>query len=108
MTEPVPQKERPISDIPRDGALRVWHIPLLGVPPFYVPVLTVDAAKLVLVTLAEYDLFCLEQGVRPEDFSNMSGLDVYAGGTWMDWEDPETGEDIWRVIADEDGLETAL
>jgi hypothetical protein len=61
---------------------------------FYQDVQTLVEGKLLLDTLARYDLFQLEHNVKP-DFSNAGGLQYYdeQGGEWLDWYD-EDGEDI--------------
>ena len=61
---------------PKEGDLRVWHIPQVPMDPYHVPVANVKEAKLVLVTLARYDTFQLENNVKP-DYCNAQGLERY-------------------------------
>jgi len=75
-----------------EGQLRVWHIPQVPMHSFYVYVNTIQEGKLVLDTLAYYDLFQLKYNIKP-DYSNAGGLQVYEKGEWCDWEDKE-GNDI--------------
>lgn len=76
----------------KEGQLRVWHIPQLPMHSFRVYVSSPKEAKLVLETLAIYDLFQLEYKIKP-DYSNAQGLEVYEGNEWTDWQDEE-GNDI--------------
>jgi len=75
----------------KKGQLRVWHIPQVPMHPFLIYVSSITEAKLVLVTLAEYDLFQLEYKIKP-DYSNVQGLEVFNesdDGNWTEWEDEE-------------------
>jgi hypothetical protein len=72
--------------------LRVWWIPQIPMTPFYVPVKSTDEAKLILETLANYDIFQFEINVKP-DYSNTGGLEVLVDGEWEEWEN-EDGEGI--------------
>lgn len=85
------------------GDLRVWHIPQIPMQGFYVYVKKLEQAKLIIDTLAEYDLFQLKHNVKP-DYSNASGLQVYSPrdprypdvpvpGVWEEWESAH-GENI--------------
>jgi hypothetical protein len=77
----------------KNGQLRVWHIP--QVPSsiqFFVYVKTIQEAKLIVNTLAYYDLYQFEHKIKP-DYSNASGLEVYEKGEWIPWED-EYGSNI--------------
>lgn len=89
------------------GDLRVWWIPQVPGKAFHVPVKSVDEAKLVLATLARYDLFQLENRIKP-DFCNAGGLEVCEelgdspGGTtqfeWCEWsnEDGDSIDDVMK------------
>jgi hypothetical protein len=78
---------------PTHGDLRVWHIPQVPMRPYHVPVPTVIEAKLVLNTLADYDLFQLANRIKP-DFASAQGLEVFdttdtedgPDGSWLEWE----------------------
>lgn len=99
-----------MSTAPVKGDLRIWHIPQVPGKAFHVAVRTVDEAKLLLVTLADYDLFQLENNIKP-DYCNVSGLQVYEpelnsepdDDGWFDWHDPETDDNIWELIRSERG-----
>ncbi|KKN07676.1 hypothetical protein LCGC14_1064490 [marine sediment metagenome] len=81
------------------GDLRVWWIPQVPMKAFRVPVKDTEQAKLILNTLAQYDLFQWRNNIKP-DFSNTGGLEVYVASIdgentpgWEEWENEE-GEDI--------------
>lgn len=76
------------------GELRVWWIPQLGMENvFYESVETPKEAKKILDAFARYDLFQLENNVKP-DFANAGGLEVFEDGEWCEWYDEESGESI--------------
>lgn len=77
---------------PKDGNLRVWHIPQVPGRPFIVEVETPHIAKQIINLLAEYDLFQFEHRIKP-DYTNASGLEVFEGGEWTEWYS-EDGENI--------------
>jgi hypothetical protein len=84
------------------GDLRVWWIPQVPMQPFYVPVKDIKDAKLILDTLARYDLFQFKNHIKP-DYSNAGGLQVYSDDIddeetsgWEEWEN-ENGENIDEV-----------
>jgi hypothetical protein len=79
--------------------LRVWWIPQIPMEAFYVPVKSIDEAKLVLDVLARYDLFQFETDVKG-DYSNAGGLEVWDGQEWWAWHDAD-GNDIDEVIYNE-------
>lgn len=70
--------------------LRVMHYPQVPCEGFEVKVDSIQQAKLIMDTLAFYDLFQLEQNIKP-DFSNFTSLEMYENGEWTDWADEETG-----------------
>lgn len=73
--------------------LRVWHIPQVPGKSFYVPVASLDEAVTVLDALARYDLFQLENNIKP-DYANAQGLQAQdTDGDWTDWYDDD-GDDI--------------
>ncbi len=81
-----------------DPALRVWWIPQVPMKAFRVDVKTLDEAKLLLDTLAKYDLFQFENNIKP-DYANTGGLEVFEDGEWLEWCD-EDGcgiDDVMRV-----------
>lgn len=79
--------------MPKEGDLQVWWIPQVPGESFKVPVDTLEEAIKILDTLAKYDLFQLENNIKP-DYCNTGGLSVFEDGEWSDWYHPETGEDI--------------
>lgn len=76
--------------------LRVWHIPQVGSSSatMYIPVETPEEGKKVMDILACYDLFQLENNIKP-DYCNMNGLQVYdeEAKEWYDWYS-EDGEEL--------------
>jgi hypothetical protein len=90
----------------KQGDLRVWWIPQVPMRAFHVPVKTIAEAKLILNTLADYDLFQWKNKVKP-DYANAGGLEVYSddidgnGMTgWEEWYNKDA-DDIDNV--DENG-----
>lgn len=82
---------------------RVWWVPQIPVKPFHVPVWTIEQATLILDTLAKYDIFQLENNIKP-DYSNAGGLEVQKelDGEWTEYEGEE-GEDINDIM--EEGVD---
>jgi hypothetical protein len=67
--------------------LRVWHIPQVGCgATYYVPVETPEEGKKVMDILAAYDMFQLENRIKP-DYANVSGLQQFneEDQEWEDW-----------------------
>lgn len=91
------EKSTPI-DIP-SGSLRVWWIPQVPGQRFFVPVADLAQAKLLLTTLARYDLFQLEHRIKP-DYANVGGLEVFEDGEWCEW-NSDDGDDIGDVMRQE-------
>lgn len=60
---------------PKHGQLKVWWIPQIPMKAFEVEVETLVEAKLLLDTLAKYDLFQFENRIKP-DYANAGGLVV--------------------------------
>jgi len=85
------------ASAPREGDLRVWHIPQVPGKPFRVPVAGVDQAKVLLRALADYDKFQFENRIKP-DYANAQGLEVFEDGEWGEWYDEESGDDIGQVM----------
>ena len=77
----------------QEGDLRVWWIPQMPMEAFYVPVESLAQAKWLLSVLADYDAFQFENCIKP-DYCNAGGLQVREDGSWLEWMDPETGDDI--------------
>lgn len=77
--------------MPNDGNLRVWWIPQVPMTAFIVPVRSEREALLILDTLGRYDLFQLENNIKP-DYCNAGGVEIYEDDQWTDWhKDDETG-----------------
>ena len=67
------------------GDLRVWWIPQIPGEPFYVPVKNLEEAKLIMDTLAKYDIFQFENNIKP-DYCNAGDLEYYeVDYGWIDW-----------------------
>jgi hypothetical protein len=73
------------------GDLQVWWVPQVPMKSFEVPVSTLREARLILDTLAKYDLFQFDNRVKP-DFCNTGGLRVWSLNSdgegnpgWTDW-----------------------
>jgi hypothetical protein len=74
--------------------------------PFRVAVKSVDEAKLLLNTLADYDIFQFENKIKP-DYCNAGGLEVFdesddtdsPDGSWSDWsnDDGDTIDDLLKA-----------
>ena len=66
--------------------LRVWWAPQIPMKPLYIPVETPEEGKKIMDILAVYDLFQLENNIKP-DFCNMGGLQMYneEEKEWEDW-----------------------
>jgi len=78
---------------PKEGDLHVWWIPQVPMKAFRVQVRDVHEAKLILGTLAFYDIFQFENNIKP-DYCNMGGLEVFENGEWTEWYDEESGDSI--------------
>ena len=66
--------------------LRVWWIPQasLSCDTFYIPVQSVEEGKKMMDLLAVYDMFQLQNNIKP-DFCNAGGLEMLVDGEWEDW-----------------------
>lgn len=82
---------------PKEGDLRVWHIPQVPMKAFRVPVATPQEAALLMRALANYDRFQFEHNVKP-DYCNAQGLEVFEDGEWCEWYD-ENGDEIREAAA---------
>ena len=61
----------------KQGDLQVWWMPQVPMNnPFTVDVKTIEEAKLLIDTLAFYDMFQFERNIKP-DYSNAGGLCIY-------------------------------
>lgn len=90
-----------MSDKPKNGQLRVWHIPQVPSHPFHVDVPDVQTAVLVMTMLDDYDLFQFRNNIKP-DYASAQGLQIWleelatevTDDGWVDWFH-DTGEDFW-------------
>lgn len=73
---------------PKEGDLKIWHIPQIPGKPFEMPVRSAVEGKLLLDALAQYDMFQLANNIKG-DYSNAAGLSVFEDGEWIDWNDDE-------------------
>ena len=73
---------------PQEGDLSVWWIPQVPMKSFRVVVRNVQEGAALLHVLGQYDLFQLENNVKP-DYSNAGGLEVFEDGEWCGWEDDD-------------------
>lgn len=72
--------------------LRISHFPQIPCKPFIVEVKSLEEAKLISDTLANYDLFQYENNIKP-DYCNGTVLEEWDEDEqeWLDWCDEETG-----------------
>ena len=86
--------------MPQENDLKVWWIPQVPMKPFEVSVKTIEEGKLIMDTLAYYDLFQYENRIKP-DYCNAGGLLIFEDGEWSDWYHPETGDGIDEYFQNE-------
>ena len=79
--------------------MKVWWIPQMPMKAFEVYVASIEEAAKIMDVLANYDLFQLEHNLK-DDYANIGGLQVFENGEWLDWEDPETGEQDPKLYLD--------
>ena len=77
----------------KEGDLKVWWMPQVPCKAFEVTVKSPGEAVMILEILAHYDLFQLENNIKP-DYCNAGGLNVFEDGEWLTWYDEKTGADI--------------
>jgi hypothetical protein len=73
--------------------LRVYWIPQVPGEAFYVDVANLVEAKLLLDTLANYDIFQFDNRIKG-DYCNAGGLEVWEDEEWCEWWDEESGKEI--------------
>ncbi len=83
----------------KEGDLQIWWIPQVPMNAFIVPVTSPLDAKKILEVLANYDMFQLDNNIKP-DYSNAGGLSVLEDGEWVDWYSSE-GDSIDELTIDE-------
>lgn len=74
--------------------LRVSHFPQIPCKAFTVDVKNLEEAKKISDVLANYDLFQLENRIKP-DYANATVIEEFDEETreWVSWRDEETGID---------------
>ncbi|MEE5181151.1 hypothetical protein JDW21_19045 [Bacillus subtilis] len=80
--------------------LRVAHIPQVPMKAFHVEVKNLEEAKLLFDVFANYDLFQLENNIKP-DYANATFLEEFneEENEWISWCDDETGiDDIYEYF----------
>lgn len=85
---------------PKEGSLRVWHVPQIPGKPFRVAVDSPEEGHKILAIIAKYDIFQLENNIKP-DFSNAGGLEVFTDGEWIEWDDEE-GDGVDEAFEDKE------
>lgn len=63
-------------DQPKNGDLRVWHIPQVPGPMFTVDVNSLEEGVKLVDTLCDYDQFQYKNKIKP-DYANASGIERY-------------------------------
>lgn len=84
-----------INDVRRnEKKLRVAHFPQVPCKAFVVEVKSLEEAKLISDTLANYDLFQFENKIKP-DYANATVVEEFdeEEQEWVSWSDEETGID---------------
>mgnify|MGYP003302712254 CR=1 FL=1 len=72
---------------------KVWHVPQIPCKAFEVEVASPEEGWKLCETLALYDIFQLENNIKP-DFANVNGLSYLdADGEWYDLDE---NEEYWR------------
>lgn len=67
--------------------IRIWWKPQIQMEKKFVTyVNSIKEAKLLIDTLANYDLFQYENKIKP-DYANIGGIEEYVWGEWTDVED---------------------
>lgn len=76
-----------MPEIAAEGQVRVWFSPRVGgTPVFQVGVNDFDDARFTLAVIADYDNFLVANGLKSDD-SNMSGVEVFTDGEWLEAEE---------------------
>lgn len=72
--------------------LRIAHYPQIPCEPYIVHVSSLWEAQLIYNTLANYDLFLLQHGIRG-DYNNVIEIEEFDAdeGDWVTWYDDQTG-----------------
>lgn len=80
-----------------EGTLRVWHVANPPRKPFALVVGSLEEAKRLLDTLANYDLYLGDM----IDY-NAQGVEVFENGEWLEWEsaDGDTFSEVRDKLSD--------
>lgn len=74
---------------------KVWWVPQIPMKAFEYPVAGFEEGELLLDVLAKYDIFQLENNIKP-DYSNAGGICYrhpdYTEGEWWDYDEAEFDE----------------
>ena len=81
---------------PKEGDLRVWHIPQVPMKPFFVAVASIEEGKRICEILADYDLFQYRNKIKP-DYASAQGISVYREDL-----DGELGEPGWIDVEEDE------
>lgn len=87
------------QEINIEGTLKVWWIPQVPMKAFERIVSSTYEGKVILETLADYDIFQFENNIKP-DYCNAGGLCIMEDGEWVDWES-QGGENIDDMTLEE-------
>lgn len=82
----------------RESNLKIWWIPQIPMDEFERYVSSPEEARVILQTLADYDLFQMEHNIKP-DYCNAGGLLMWneRGEDWEEWYDDDDN-DIWATM----------
>ena len=72
--------------------MRIWWVAQVPVEEFHYPVDSLKEAFVMLDAFARYDLFQIENNIKP-DFASAGGLHIWKGEEWEEWED-QNGDTI--------------
>lgn len=81
---------------PKEGDLRVWHIPQVPGLPFNASITSIEDGRRIIVILDEYDRFQYRNNIKPE-YISVNGIQRYSedidgelgGAGWIDIDDDE-------------------
>lgn len=83
-------KIKELKELVGENKYRVWWIPQVPMQPFYYPVDSIEEGVLLLKALAQYDIFQIENRVKP-DCCNVGGLHMFddEDNEWIDFYDDD-------------------
>ena len=105
----IPPSQKELSENPRFGHVRLWHVPQVPGPAFHwyfgdIKLGAVVLAQRMCDALAAYDAFQYANRIKP-DYSNASGVEVFSydpdgdletEGEWEEFDFDFPVEDWWR------------